>query len=519
MAAHWTCRPLGRSVLFLSAAALPAAVYGLTLAPSLSWAHGGADGGELLAAAATGGIAHPPGFPTYLFLAGLVLQLPLGDMALRLNALSAAMAALASGLVALAICRRVRAPAPLPWLAGLAGGWLLALSPLVWSQAVITEVYTTALAVAAALLLLSRRHAPARTCLALGLLWGLGLGVHPTLLFFLPLLGYSLWPLERRRALCLGLGLLVGLVPYGLLPLRAAAGPALSWGDVTTPSGWWWLVSGAPYRGYFLGLPPEGWPLHWLGLLVLLVRALSPLGLPLAAYGWTRLWRTERARAVSEGIAVLALFAFSLAWGTADSSLYLLPALGVLAVWAGEAMASLSGRLWAASGGSKQAPSAAGGTSGRPREDLGGGRLAVAAMVLFLLLPLGLLGSGWAEADLHADESARLFLRTVLAQAPPRALLISQADRHTFALWAYRYALADTLAVEGGGPARSDFAVVDLDLLAFPWYRAGLAAELDLPALAGEGDPWAILQSAGRPLCTVSDAGLECDPPPLARQK
>ena len=47
------------------------AVYLASLAPGLTWANFGADGGDLIAAAATGGVAHPTGYPFYLLLARL----------------------------------------------------------------------------------------------------------------------------------------------------------------------------------------------------------------------------------------------------------------------------------------------------------------------------------------------------------------------------------------------------------------------------------------------------------------
>ena len=39
---------------------LPAALYLSTLAPTLTWAHGGQDGGDLIAAVFTSGVPHPP---------------------------------------------------------------------------------------------------------------------------------------------------------------------------------------------------------------------------------------------------------------------------------------------------------------------------------------------------------------------------------------------------------------------------------------------------------------------------
>lgn len=47
----------------LIAGALALGLYGLTLAPGLTWAHDGADGGDLLAAALTRGCAASAGLP------------------------------------------------------------------------------------------------------------------------------------------------------------------------------------------------------------------------------------------------------------------------------------------------------------------------------------------------------------------------------------------------------------------------------------------------------------------------
>ncbi|MBC7222995.1 MAG: DUF2723 domain-containing protein, partial [Anaerolineae bacterium] len=61
----------------LASFGLVLALYGVTAAPSLTWAHDSADGGELLAAAQTLGVAHPPGYPTYLPLLHGWTRLPL----------------------------------------------------------------------------------------------------------------------------------------------------------------------------------------------------------------------------------------------------------------------------------------------------------------------------------------------------------------------------------------------------------------------------------------------------------
>jgi hypothetical protein len=117
-------------------------LYLSTIAPGLSWANYGSDGGELIAAAATGGVAHPSGYPLYLLLARLFQFLPIGSLAFRTNLLSA----ISTTFAALLVFESVEHSLPLVdgrpnWWAGLAAAYAFGLAPLIWSQAVITEVY------------------------------------------------------------------------------------------------------------------------------------------------------------------------------------------------------------------------------------------------------------------------------------------------------------------------------------------------------------------------------------------
>src|SRR5919106_1351183 len=51
-------------------------LYLFTAAPTITWRNGGIDSGELATMVATGSVAHPPGYPTYLLLARAAAQLP-----------------------------------------------------------------------------------------------------------------------------------------------------------------------------------------------------------------------------------------------------------------------------------------------------------------------------------------------------------------------------------------------------------------------------------------------------------
>ena len=130
-------------------------VYLATLTPSLSYTS--PDGNELATIPSVLGLAHPPGYPLYTWLGKLFTLIPVGDIAFRMNLMSATLGALAVGGLYL-VCIQLlpthlagrRAAAALPSL-------LFAFGPTVWSQSVIAEVYAPNLAfVALALLALLR---------------------------------------------------------------------------------------------------------------------------------------------------------------------------------------------------------------------------------------------------------------------------------------------------------------------------------------------------------------------------
>src|SRR5688500_577949 len=85
-----TSRGLSALAPVLRVGAALGCVYAYTLAPGITWANDGADSGDLVAATATLGVAHPTGYPAYLLLARLFQLIPIGDLALRSTIFSAA---------------------------------------------------------------------------------------------------------------------------------------------------------------------------------------------------------------------------------------------------------------------------------------------------------------------------------------------------------------------------------------------------------------------------------------------
>ena len=466
-------------------------VYLATLAPGLTWANQSADGGDLITAAASLGIAHPTGYPTYLLLARLAQSLPIGALAWRTNLLSALCAALAAGVVVVVVQRAYGGQSRYGLVGGLLAGLAFGLSPLLWSQAVVTEVYTLhALFVALLLLAVPWTHTaqpptPGRLRWA-GLLFGVALGNHVTLALLLPVwLAALTWHNRRLQPTLLLnalLGLAAGLLVYLYLPLRALARPDVNWGNPVDLPGLWWVMSGQPYRDMAFGLPADfllGRVQGWAGLLR---TQFGLAGMVTAAAGlFFGRMRGRRVGAVT-GWLVVVFSLFAIGYNTADSSAYLLPAFLALAVWLGLGAATLLEYIAA----QKYA------------------RPAWNVLLAGLLAASVMLNAAQVRPALDAsrDTSAEDFGRAALQQAPPSAIIFTHADRDTFALWYFHLALNE----------RPDVAVVVEPLLGHAWYREHLATlyrELNVPAPTAAGGWRAALMAANtRPVC---DAQLEAE--------
>ncbi len=153
------------------------------------------DAADMASAALTLGVAHPPGYPLYAVLGRMWLTIfPLGNSAYRLAVLSALAASGAVALLFAAVRRRSGA-----W-AGLTAATVLAFSAPLWKFALIQEKYSFHALFAVVLYVLSEadRSSVWRRARLSGLLIGLGLVNHQSLLLFLPGL-FFLWRRECLR--------------------------------------------------------------------------------------------------------------------------------------------------------------------------------------------------------------------------------------------------------------------------------------------------------------------------------
>lgn len=459
-------------------------VYVATLATDLTWAHNGADGGDLIATSYMGGAAHPPGYPLYSLLGRVVAVLPMGSIPFRYNLFSALAAAGAAALVAWAVAESGLAPA-------LAAGLALAFAPLVWSQAVITEVYALAALLAALTVAQSLRSEPHP--LILGVALGLSLCHHPTLIALAPLAlsAFIDWAKDRGARTVIvhaAAGGMIGLLPLAYLPLTASA--AVGWGDASTPQGFWWLVSAQLYRGYAFALPAA-----WIGQRVaaiarLLADSFTWIGVLVGLWGCVTLWEHNRWHGIASLVSSLLLVVFAVGYNTADSEVYLIPALVTFAVWIGLGWGDLLSRLSEGPSHKKWA------------------RVMTWLVVALMLAPsvFNLVRNGAAQ-DLHADRVAREFVDGVLAEAPARAIVVTTEDRYTFSLWV-------GLFVER---KRADLAVVDQDLLGYGWYNARLQYGFPGLVTSGAQDVEQLARlNPDRPVCRLSQTPLpwlSCEEP------
>jgi len=206
-------------------------VYLKTLCPTFTIG----DSGELIAAAYTLGIPHPPGYPLYCLLGKLFSFLPFGNVAYRFNLMSAFFASLTVGFLYLILLRFVRP------MAAFTGALFFGFLKDFWLHAVVAEVYTLNTFFFALLLYLLFRWEEGRKKGILflsAMLFGLGLGNHHTLLIVGPLFLFVLL-LEEPRLLrdvpFLAKAILLfflGLSLYLYLPLRAMSRPVANWGVV-----------------------------------------------------------------------------------------------------------------------------------------------------------------------------------------------------------------------------------------------------------------------------------------------
>ena len=434
------------------------AIY-LVLAPP---ACGDKDAAEFTLVLATGGVAHPTGYPLYTLLGHpfvLILHALGAGWAYAANAWSAL-----GGAVAVTLLHRLARGL----VAEKRGGSLLALVPAalfglnpIWTfETTLAETGAWHVAWAAGAVLLCRHLLEAlegsgaqgevrlrRGAVSWGLVCGLGLAHHLTaLLLALPLTAALIMRLRPRASLTgVWLPALTGaslpLLTYGIIAWRAFHPAAVQW-PLLEPT---WTsfvdhVTAAQYRAYFGAFHPS------TGQAASLTRYAYPfLGLAALALATAIATAEFRARrdtllAMSAGLVIQCAVIFS--YGVPDPTSYFLPVLGLGLVAMAPAAVWLGGRI-----------------GGRSRRVVAAGALVIAVFVL--VVPW--IRTGWERRDAYLRNERML-----------RGMWQSITTERALVLWAddmvYRLHIWQVLDGEKPG-----LEVLNPATLSHPWPRRQFA--------------------------------------------
>jgi hypothetical protein len=416
-------------------------LYVCTLAPTVL----PSNSGEFQFVADILGIAHPPGYPLYTMMGKLFTLIPLGDVAYRVNLMSAFFAALTLALVSRTV-RRVTGSA----LGGVVGALALGTSTTFWSQA--TTANTRSLTAFFTALMLCALVSYARegslspnpslrgrgaylTLFALA--FGLGITHHGSLVFLiLPFVAFLLvTELETRNpkpetssftrvrsllhpASCILKPLLAFLLSLSVLlylPIRGILGTPFGPSDISTPAGFLNHVLARGFRGDMFYFASSGLLLERFKVLANILDFQFGLGLlTAAAVGALIMLAKDWRLLLLCGGVITVQAVVTVTYRAPETVEYLIPAYVPLAIIIGYGAATL-GR-WSRF-------------------------KALNACLVSLVLLLGVyrLGNRYPSfAWLSEDRSARQYAESVMSNAPPESLVLANWHWAT-PLWYLQY--------------------------------------------------------------------------------
>ena len=445
--------------------ALGFALYVHTLAPTVL----PSNSGEFQFVTHILGIAHPPGYPLYTMLGKLFTLLSVGDVAYRVNLMSAFFAALTLAMVSRTV-RRITGSA----LAGVVGALALGTSTTFWAQATTANVRSlTAFFTALMLFALvncakaiiqrnstSNRQAMGRRCtqisseknqrasalicvqnrevdlIIFALAFGLGITHHGSLVFLiLPFAAFLLLTeletrnsklktplLTRVRSLLKPLlAFLLSLSVLLYLPIRGIMGTPFGPPDIATPAGFLNHVLARGFRGDMFYFARSGLLLERFKVLGNILDFQFGLGLLVAAALGALIMLAKDWRLLllcGGAIAIQAVIAIT--YRAPETVEYMIPAYVPLAILIGYAAGAL--RRWT----QFQALN------------------AVLVSLVVLLGILQLVNHCPSFAWLSQDRSARRYAESIMDNAPPEALVLANWHWAT-PLWYLQY-------IEGARP-------------------------------------------------------------------
>jgi hypothetical protein len=265
------------------------------------------DSAEFVLGARTLGIVHAPGYPLYLLLLHLFLQLPFPDSGYASNLFSALWLSMLAPLLYTFIRlwltdRRV----------AIITALILIWSYYIWLIGLFAEVYApqlTSLALVGVLLIVHWRRPHPFLPYIIAVAFGFAVALNPSSIFFVPALVITFRALQIGWSVSIQAGLLalaVFALPLLYFPVRYLAAPNPNLAgmydatgvfqavDLTTLSGIWWMLSGRQFGSLFFadGLLPSLDQL--LTILALYIRNFAGIGVVFGIGGLFALVRQHK---------------------------------------------------------------------------------------------------------------------------------------------------------------------------------------------------------------------------------
>ncbi|MFP4138966.1 MAG: protein O-mannosyl-transferase family [Phycisphaerae bacterium] len=323
-------------------------LYGFTCQKTTSWQDSGMFQYRIRHGDYSGELGIALAHPTYIGLARGLASLPVGNFYWRVNILSSLAMAVTVGNFALVVFLLTRKAGP-----AIAASGMLAVMHISWWLGTIAEVYTlSAAGLTSELVFLVCLLQRPRTwmLMALGLLSGLGWGVHNFSLLAMPVyLVVTLVLLRRKR------------LPWGALPaamlvwvIGALPNLVLIWWEATA-SGLIVAVRSALFGRFQQQVLNPAAPGRFFKInMALTALSFASFVLPLAALG---AWRWKRwmppTLAISLAAVTVIHVLFFVRYPVPDQFTFLLPSAVMIALWAGVGLANLmssASRRWRIAG-------------------------------------------------------------------------------------------------------------------------------------------------------------------------
>lgn len=438
--------------------------YVTTAAPSITWSRGSADSGDITAAVATAGIPHPPGYPLFVTVGYALTRIVPAEPARIVTMLDAALIATALGIVCWAALQTGARRRPAAIFAAVGATLAVGAGSLLWNLATFPNAHAPNVAFAALAIATAMTDPTgprtARRDLGLGLLLGAAMSHHLTLavlVFILPV---------PRRGLVWVAGAIAGLSPWLLLPILAARVPAHAWGDVATFGGFLDHIVARQYHEYFASQGiTQVLSRAVVGARSLVVDGLGPIGSVLVAIAVASAGRSTQMLALRWAAMTLTILAFFSLYAARDVGSYVSISVITAVPLIAAGLSAVADR-----------------SNGRIVAVVVGGLIAAQVAMTFPVV------------DRRRDTEARDFARVALSSAPDSAILVTDNDARTFALWYGQVGLG----------LRPDITIVDRSLWPLAWYRRRV-----LPEYRGQvADAAAVELQTGRRTLIVDDVGI-----------